>query len=235
MREASGLPYVAYLHPVGSPPLSAGQEKPREVETKCQSGRVLCFLTNQRTTVHSLARSDPKSLFRRTYNPLRVGDCLAINLRPHDRSERRLRADKPSEDIHQLRDLRRSIEIHHHENLAACRIAIEGLRMEPSGAKAGFTFQVHPHMLRHACGFKLANDGADTRSLQHYLGHKNRVWSVVATHPSGQQEHIVGFHTEAEALEWRVSQGCRAWLTTRGYVGWKLRPRMRANSLAEAS
>jgi len=58
--------------------------------------------------------------------------------------------------------------------------------MEPSGAKAGFTFQVHPHMLRHACGFKLANDGADTRSLQHYLGHKNRVWSVVATHPSGR-------------------------------------------------
>jgi integrase len=26
---------------------------------------------------------------------------------------------------------------------------------------------------RHACGFKLANDGHDTRSLQHYLGHKN--------------------------------------------------------------
>jgi type 1 fimbriae regulatory protein FimE len=32
---------------------------------------------------------------------------------------------------------------------------------------------VHPHMLRHACGFKLANDGHDTRALQHYLGHKN--------------------------------------------------------------
>ena len=122
----------------------------------------------------------------RSNNPLRVGDCLAINLRRHERSERGLLADEPDEDIHQLRHLRRSIEIHHHENLAACRIAIDGLRMEPSGAKAGFTFQVHPHMLRHACGFKLANDGADTRSLQHYLGHKNRVWSVVATHPSGR-------------------------------------------------
>jgi site-specific recombinase XerD len=32
-------------------------------------------------------------------------------------------------------------------------------------------FPIHPHMLRHACGFKLANDGHDTR--QHYLGHKN--------------------------------------------------------------
>ena len=32
---------------------------------------------------------------------------------------------------------------------------------------------IHPHMLRHACGFKLANDGHDTRALQHYLGHKH--------------------------------------------------------------
>jgi type 1 fimbriae regulatory protein FimE len=32
---------------------------------------------------------------------------------------------------------------------------------------------MHPHMLRHACGYKLANQGVDTRSLQHYLGHKN--------------------------------------------------------------
>jgi type 1 fimbriae regulatory protein FimB/type 1 fimbriae regulatory protein FimE len=38
---------------------------------------------------------------------------------------------------------------------------------------AGITIRVHPHMLRHACGFKLANDGHDTRALQHYLGHKN--------------------------------------------------------------
>jgi site-specific recombinase XerD len=33
--------------------------------------------------------------------------------------------------------------------------------------------KVHPHMLRHATGFKLANKGIDTRSIQHYLGHKN--------------------------------------------------------------
>ena len=41
------------------------------------------------------------------------------------------------------------------------------------GVAAGFGFPVHPHMLRHACGFKLANDGVDTRSLQAYLGHRN--------------------------------------------------------------
>ena len=34
-------------------------------------------------------------------------------------------------------------------------------------------FSVHPHMLRHACGYKLVNDGHDVRAIQHYLGHKN--------------------------------------------------------------
>jgi integrase len=39
------------------------------------------------------------------------------------------------------------------------------------GAKIGLP--VHPHMLRHSTGYKLANDGHDTRAIQHYLGHKN--------------------------------------------------------------
>jgi integrase len=38
---------------------------------------------------------------------------------------------------------------------------------------AGLEIKAHPHMLRHACGFALANAGKDTRSLQDYLGHKN--------------------------------------------------------------
>ena len=42
-----------------------------------------------------------------------------------------------------------------------------------AGVLAGLPFPTHPHMLRHACGYKLANDGHDTRSVQHYLGHKN--------------------------------------------------------------
>src|SRR5262245_46739144 len=42
-----------------------------------------------------------------------------------------------------------------------------------AGVAAGFEFQIHPHMLRHSCGFKLANDGVDTRSLQGYLGHRS--------------------------------------------------------------
>ena len=45
--------------------------------------------------------------------------------------------------------------------------------LERAAAAAGLKIKVHPHMLRHACGFKLANDGVDTRALQAYLGHKN--------------------------------------------------------------
>jgi len=35
------------------------------------------------------------------------------------------------------------------------------------------TMMLVAYMIRHACGFKLANDGHDTRALQRYLGHKN--------------------------------------------------------------
>ena len=45
--------------------------------------------------------------------------------------------------------------------------------LQRAGKAAGLTIKVHPHMLRHACGYKLANDGVDTRALQAYLGHKN--------------------------------------------------------------
>jgi type 1 fimbriae regulatory protein FimB/type 1 fimbriae regulatory protein FimE len=41
------------------------------------------------------------------------------------------------------------------------------------GARAGLPFPIHPHMLRHGCGYALANAGHDTRALQAYLGHKN--------------------------------------------------------------
>jgi integrase len=45
--------------------------------------------------------------------------------------------------------------------------------VERAGAEAKLGFNAHPHMLRHACGYALANKGHDTRALQAYLGHKN--------------------------------------------------------------
>jgi site-specific recombinase XerD len=45
--------------------------------------------------------------------------------------------------------------------------------IEPAGEAAKLGFKAHPHMLRHACGFALANKGHDTRALQAWLGHRN--------------------------------------------------------------
>lgn len=45
--------------------------------------------------------------------------------------------------------------------------------IQRAGKMAGLSLSVHPHMLRHACGFYLASRGHDTRAIQAYLGHKN--------------------------------------------------------------
>ena len=53
------------------------------------------------------------------------------------------------------------------------------------GEAAGLALPPHPHMLRHACGFALADQGADTRLIQDYLGHRNMQHTVryTATNP----------------------------------------------------
>jgi type 1 fimbriae regulatory protein FimB/type 1 fimbriae regulatory protein FimE len=56
-----------------------------------------------------------------------------------------------------------------------------------AGVAAGFSFPVHPHMLRHSTGFKLANDGQDTRAIQHYLGHRNIQHTVRYTELAGDR------------------------------------------------
>jgi site-specific recombinase XerD len=47
------------------------------------------------------------------------------------------------------------------------------LMVERAVIAADLGIKAHAHTLRHACGYKLANDGHDTRSLAHYLGHRN--------------------------------------------------------------
>ena len=56
-----------------------------------------------------------------------------------------------------------------------------------AGEEAKLPFSVHPHMLRHACGYKLAQAGQDTRAIQHYLGHKNIQHTVRYTQLSSER------------------------------------------------
>jgi site-specific recombinase XerD len=46
-------------------------------------------------------------------------------------------------------------------------------RLVERAVVADLGIKAHAHMLRHACGYKLANDGHDTRAIQAYLGHRN--------------------------------------------------------------
>lgn len=50
-----------------------------------------------------------------------------------------------------------------------------------AGEGAGLAFPVHPHMMRHAAGYYLANKGVDTRTIQQYLGHREIRHSVTYT------------------------------------------------------
>jgi type 1 fimbriae regulatory protein FimB len=55
------------------------------------------------------------------------------------------------------------------------------LAIKNYGERAGLPLTAHPHMLRHACGFALADQGADTRLIQDYLGHRNIQHTVIYT------------------------------------------------------
>jgi type 1 fimbriae regulatory protein FimE len=60
-----------------------------------------------------------------------------------------------------------------------------------AGERTKLPFPIHPHMLRHSTGYKLANDGHDTRAIQHYLGHRNITHTVRYTELS--PERFKGF------------------------------------------
>ena len=52
--------------------------------------------------------------------------------------------------------------------MAATRRRSEPRRDESAGLQ-----NVHPHTLRHSCGYHLADKGTDLRTMQDYLGHRD--------------------------------------------------------------
>jgi type 1 fimbriae regulatory protein FimB len=46
---------------------------------------------------------------------------------------------------------------------------------------------VHPHMLRHSCGYYLADKGTDLRTMQDYLGHRDPRHTVHYTRVAGRR------------------------------------------------
>jgi len=72
------------------------------------------------------------------------------------------------------------------ERGAMSRKAVNYLIAE-AGKRAKLPCHVHPHMLRHSCGYALANKGRDTRLIQDYLGHKNIQHTVRYTRQSSKR------------------------------------------------
>jgi type 1 fimbriae regulatory protein FimB/type 1 fimbriae regulatory protein FimE len=53
--------------------------------------------------------------------------------------------------------------------------------LERTAAAAGLGIKAHPHMLRHGCGYALANRGHDTRAIQGWLGHRSITSTAIYT------------------------------------------------------
>lgn len=81
---------------------------------------------------------------------------------PELRALRKVQKDYPSTDYVFLSERKAPVTEHVFRKV-----------VKRAGEIAALNIKVHPHMLRHSTGFKLANEGVDTRSIQHYLGHKN--------------------------------------------------------------
>ena len=82
-----------------------------------------------------------------------------------------------AKELRALRRLQREtaqgVHVFVSERLAPLSVAGYQRMVARAGEAAKFGFLVHSHMLRHSCGYKLANDGQDTRAIQHYLGHRS--------------------------------------------------------------
>ena len=119
---------------------------------------------------------------------LRVGEVICVKWEQIDFKSglfhvQRLKKGNPS--IHPLRGLElrslhgvqrkygKSPYVFVSERGGHVGVSTVGKMVERAGREAGLLFPVHPHMLRHACGFYLANKGFDTRAIQAYLGHRN--------------------------------------------------------------
>ena len=95
---------------------------------------------------------------------------------------RRVKNGKPS--VHPLRgDEVRALRMLHAETKGSFVFETErggpftpdavNRQLKRIGWRAGFGFPLHVHMLRHGCGYALANAGHDTRAIQDWLGHRS--------------------------------------------------------------
>jgi len=80
------------------------------------------------------------------------------------------------DELRDLRRLRRDVTgLYVFETERGGPLSVDALQyvVREAGRLAGLDLEVHPHMLRHAAGYCLANEGVDTRLIQEFLGHRD--------------------------------------------------------------
>ena len=129
-------------------------------------GLVLSQVDTESRVLHVKRLKDGLS----TTHPLRGDELRAIKLWLADRAKM-----KPDTDAFFISERRAPLS-----RMTAWLI------IRSYGERAGLPVDAHPHMLRHACGFALADQGVDTRLIQDYLGHRNIQHTVMytATNPA---------------------------------------------------
>lgn len=135
---------------------------------------------------------------------LRVSECVNIKLSDIDLDNQTIRIvgkgnkerlgffyDRLSEKL--LRYLKEIRPIHDSKNSSYLFLNNRGNKLtsrsiqyicEAISIKAGLSYQLHPHMLRHSFATYLLDNGADLRLTQELLGHKNLSTTQIYTHVS---------------------------------------------------
>jgi integrase len=178
----------------GAPGAQNGTVPPRRVENGKRRPREYLTVKEMEKLMEASRRRgrhghrDATMIFVAYRHGLRVSELCALRWDQVDFGRgllhvRRVKRGTPSvhplggNELRSLRRLRReqpeSRYIFLSERLSPVSPAGFRKMLTRTGEGSKFPFPIHPHMLRHACGYKLANDGQDTRALQHYLGHKN--------------------------------------------------------------
>jgi integrase len=185
-RPAARRPALRVVgKPLGPPRRQRNAERrPREYLTQAEVEALIAAARKRGRYGHR----DATMILIAYRHGLRVGELCALTWDQVDFGQgllhvTRLKHGVPSvhplggEELRALRRLRREQPEGRHlfQTERAAPMTPAGFRktLARIGEASPLAFPVHPHMLRHACGFKLANDGQDTRALQHYLGHRN--------------------------------------------------------------
>jgi integrase len=181
---------MANPHPAGAAPtarnVTVRSRQPREYLTPREIERLI-----KAASCNRWGHRDATAILIAYRHGLRAGELVSLRWDDVDFTTGKLhvrRAKGGITSVHplgakELRALRRlqretpegvrTVHIFVSERLAPLSVPGYQRMVARAGQAARFPFLVHSHMLRHACGYKLANDGHDTRAIQHYLGHRS--------------------------------------------------------------